>query len=301
MKSILVLGLAAVAAAAQDAPPAEEGFRALVRACKSGKPEEMEKLLPPVAGRSVTGNDRERTLAWRTEFAAAHGKATFKEAREGGGAAVVRYRVAGSQDEFELPLRLDGTAWVADAPLGYLVRGKALDLANGRGPAKVKLSARASNDQYGTSAFSFAHVTGDAARCLNRMDLWYCHNGELHAVADGGTVRVAADDPADVAGIPLASRWKHTLVPEAGGVYVVHCRREEHRDFYVKILVKEIDQQQMQFEWSLLAGGFGSPPDIHAPRPLESKDAPDGFDGLCSKASQRSKPEPKPEAEVPPK
>jgi hypothetical protein len=305
VKTALVLGLAAAAALPGGAPTPKEGFQALVLACREGKAEALEALLPAAAAGPVAGSDREKVAAWRKEFAAHLATATPRRIREGEGAAVVGYRREGSVDDYELPVvlrkdpRVDKDVWVADAPAGYLVRGRALDAANGRTPAKLALSARTVNGSYGDSGFSFAHVTKDPAQCLGRMDLWYCHNGDLHAVADGRIARVSADRLADVDGIPVGVSWKDTITPEAGGVYVVHCRRREHRDFYVKVLVGKLDRKSVSMEWSILAAGYGSPAGIQAPRPIGSKEGADGVDGLCGLNAAPSPPEPKPGTRTP--
>ncbi len=282
---------AALAAAPGDG--AAEAFRALQEACRFADATAVKKALPDEIGQGMVGKGAKEIAAWREEFASLLAKSEFREAREAGDGAVARC-LSPRGGEIEVVLQRVKGAWTVASPLAYLVSGKALDAANGKGPAALRLSARTANGEYGESAFSFAHVTRNPAECANRVDLWYCHNGDLHAAGDGRLARVAGKDLAAVAGIPAGAAWKETLAPEKGGLYVVHCRRDRHRDFFVKARVAAIDEKRVDLEWALVGAGFGSPATIRSAQPLAARDGPDAYDGLCAKGAKRSVPEPAP-------
>jgi hypothetical protein len=285
-----------VAAALVVAPggTAADAFRAIQEACRVADATAMKKVLPTEIGEGMVGRGAKEIAAWREEFAAGIAKSVFSEAREVGDDAVVR--CAGSGGEVELILHRERGDWAVASPLFYLVNGRALDAASGNKPVALRLAARSTNEEYGDTAFSFAHVTRKPGECANRMDVWYCRNGDLHMVGDGRIARVAGKDLSAVTGIPAGAAWKETLAPEAGGLYVLHCRRERHRDFFVKARAAAVDEKKADLEWALLGAGFGSPASIRTAQPISSRDGADGFDALCGKSARRSVPEPAPAA-----
>lgn len=157
------------------------------------------------------------------------------------------------------------------------MKGKSLDRANGKKPQKVHLTARTTNGEYGKSAYSFAHVTQDPEASKNRMEIWYCHNGDLHLSGED----VAIEDDGKK-GIPLGE-WKELVHPSEGATYVVRSRHPERRDFYVRLKAVVVKPEAVDLEWSLLTTGWNSPPNIHEEQPLVSQEGKDGADGLCGK------------------
>ena len=291
----LALALSAAAPAGDPPPDAKAAFLAIQAVCKRADAAALEKALPAAIGETVIGKDAAKIAEWRKGLAALLAKSTLGEVREDRGIAVLHVSVEGGT-EVELLFSNAGGAWGLLSPVAYQVKGKELDGANGKGPAALRLTARSTGGPYGTSAISFAHVTQDPRQCLDRMDLWYCHNGDFHMCATGKIARVAAKDLASVKGIPTGVSWKDELAPETGGTYVLQCRKMGHRDFFVKVRAKTVDARKVDLEWALLGAGFGSPASIHAPQPIVSRDGEDGFDALCGKNAERSKPEPAPAA-----
>ncbi len=179
--------------------------------------------------------------------------------------------------ERELLLRREGKRWRIASGRTYVA------LRDGRKPAKVRLTMRTTNGPYGTSAYCFTYVTGDAALCKNRMDLWFCHNGDLHASKDGRIAHLDKVSPKKVKSVPLGVEWKRWVAAEKGHTYVMHCKDSRDRDFFVKFKVTKLRRGVLELEWSLLADGFGAPRNIHEAQPLLSNDGADGYDGLCGK------------------
>jgi hypothetical protein len=286
------LAAAAAVALAFGPATATEGFRAIQEACKGQDAARIEKVLPAASAEGIDAKGAEAVAAWRRDLAGVVAGATLVEAREAGDAAVVRCSTG--KTEIELILARAGDAWIVGAPFAYLVKGPVLDGANGRTPAATRLAARTANEAYGTSGWSFAHVTSDVAKCAGRIDLWYCHNGDLHGCGDAKICRVRAKDLASVNAIPAGAAWKDTLAPEAGGIYVLRCRRKGLHDFYVKFRVAAADAKRADLAWSILAAGQGTPGSIHSPHPAAPGEPGAAFDGLCAKNRDRSKPEPLP-------
>ena len=290
----LAAALAAPAPAGDPPTDARQSFLAIQAACRGGDPASLEKALPAPIGETMTGKDPARIAEWRKGLASLLAKSTLGEVREERGSAVVHASVEGGA-EVELLFSNAGGAWGLLSPVAYEVKGRDLDAANGKGARPLRLLVRDRNTVYGLSAFSFQHATQDPAICLNRWDLWYCHNGDLHATRDSRIARVAAKDLAAVKGIPTGVPWKDTLAPEAGGVYVLRCRSAGRRDFFVKIGAKSVSDKIVQLEWALLSTGFGSPASIQTPQPAKAGESGEpAFDGLCGRNPERSKPEPAP-------
>jgi hypothetical protein len=177
----------------------------------------------------------------------------------------------------ELLLRRDGGAW-------RIARGRTYVLPGDTGkPARVRLAMRTTNGPYGASAYCFTYVTGDPALCKNRMDLWFCHNGDLHARGESRIAVLGIINPKNVTRLPLGTAWKRTIRARKSRTYVLHCLDRRDRDFFVKFKVTKLWREVVELEWSLLSGGFGAPRDIREAQPLRSNDAADACDGLCGK------------------
>ena len=189
-------------------------------------------------------------------------------------------RVAGTS---QVTLMRDGGSWRLSSPYLYPVKGASIEKRRGRKPAAIRLKLRKSNGAYGSSAYSFRYVTGDAKAARNRMDIWVCHNDDIHArglgrIADLGETKLEKPH-----GIPLGATWGGTAQIQVGHTYVVLCRDERDRDFYVKLRVKSFTRNAVDLEWTLLTGGFGAPANINKAVTFESRDGADGTDGLCGK------------------
>jgi hypothetical protein len=295
---IALAAFAALAAAAPlpagDRPGAAQAFRDLQKAAAAGDAKVLEAALPDAEGEAAAGKGREAIAAWRKGLAEALAAAKDPVVREAGDDAVARWKDPAGGGDREIPLRWRDGRWTAAAAAPFAVSGAALDAARGRAPLAAALSARKENGPYGTSAYSFAHCTGKAADCRNRMDLWYCHNGDLHRTGDTVLARLKGKRLEDAAGIPVGVAWKETLAPAAGGVYAVRCRRRGERDFYVKLRVKAMTPDRLDLEWTLLASGPGAPGDLRAPKPPPADAAEAAYDGLCARNAVRSPPEPEP-------
>ncbi len=247
----------------------------------------LERVLPQelVAKRAdFAGN---RLDAWRASFAQELAAAKVVGVREKGDEAVVRFTVERSTDERELPLRYVADDWVIAAAQSYVVKGKSLDDRRGKEVARVTLQARTSNDGYGKSGFSFTHVTSVPDECKNRMDVWHCHNGDVHMVRDDRIANLGKQKLAKLDALPIGVEWSKCLAPMRGNAYVVHCQDGDRRDFYVKLLVVDVVPDAVTIEWTLLSDGRNAPASISTPQPLVSKDGADGADGLCAKGDSR--------------
>ena len=267
-------------------PTAEAGFAAIQAAASSVDTPVLEKCLPAKLVAKWTVHAKDRAGPWRADFAGVLSRVVPTGVRESGDAAFARWTYGAPPATWELPLAFDGTRWNVDAPWAYVVAGGVLARANAKGLARVKLTARRENGPYGTSAFSFTHVTQDPAQCKNRMDVWYCHNGDLHF---RGETKAAATEFADLSkpdGIPSDLVWKSTLAARAGTVYAVHCLRPDRMDFYATMRVTSCSAGAAEFEWRLLAAGPNAPVSIVKPQPLTTKDADDACDGLCGKSGK---------------
>jgi len=285
-KSLFTLGIALLlvlgGVARSGDVGARAGFKNIQKVAGGDDLGALAEVMP-----STVVPDRKDVDAWRTEFADRLSSATFISVREEAAAAVVRMKLPASGDEFELPLSNTDNRWVVAARDAYLVKGRRLKKANGAKQAKVELAMRTrSTKGYGACAFSFAHATKDPNACKNRVDLWFCHNGDLHGSGDTRFVTESVRSVKGVKGIPLGSGWQSKVPATKGQVYVAHCRRDGHRDFYVAFKVAKVGKTSITLEWRVLAAGLGSPPSIHTENPLVSNDGADGSDGLCGKSGQ---------------
>ncbi len=228
--------------------------------------------------------DQNQLDAWRATFAKEMAAAKVIAAREQGDEAVVRFTAAGSTDERELPLHYAAGNWVVGAAQSYLVKGQSLDDRRGKDVARLTLQARTGNDDYGKSAFSFTHVTSLPDECKNRMDVWYCHNGDLHVGGDNRIADLGSQKLTKVDALPVGAKWNdRTVAPRKGNTYVIHCQQGDRRDFYVKLSVIDVKADAVTIEWTLLSDGLNAPANIANAQPLISRDGADGADGLCSK------------------
>lgn len=279
-------------AVAGDTDP-EKAFHALVEKCKSGTDEEKATLLPDAMARDLR-LDGEALLRWRKDLVEALAAAKTGDVRQDGKTAVVRFTTSRPGEEWEWSLTLKGETWTPAGPVLYMVKGPELSEACGKKPETLDLLPRDPKDgDYGRAcSFSFVHGTSDASSIKNRICLWYGPCGHLHASDRIARVRAANLEKVD--GIPVGVNWKSSLVPEKGGVYVLHTKRAGHRDFYVKIQVLEVGGKRIRMAWSLLTTGYGSPASIHRSTPMEpNPDGADGADAMCRQGAPE-KPEPLP-------
>ena len=210
------------------------------------------------------------------------------KAREKGDEAVVSFKAEGDERGVvrEVPLRRVGGEWKLDAPRSYVVRGPDLDDRTNKRTAKASLAIRTGGGYKG-SAYCFANATGDPDDCLGRMDLWICHNNDIHRSGGARIVSLGKTALDAVDGIPVGVEWSEGTVPiEAGHTYVVHCRSSGRRDFYVKLRITKVTRTGVEIEWTLLTTGFNAPKSIYEAVKIESGDGADGTDGLCGKAAR---------------
>jgi len=281
---VLLLTGAVPADAKKKRGSAKAGFKVIQKAAK--KPEKNAEALKVIfPDRLVKGRREwtdENTRAWREGYVARFVGAKLLSVTESGERAFVRIQGKTKGTELQARLKHDGESWVVDCPEVYLVKGRLIEAANGADPARVTLLARQKNSEYGKSAYSFAHVTMDSKQCKNRMDVWFCKYGDLHTCAKDRIATVGARKPlAKVEEISAAWEWEDWVGPAAGTTYAVHCLRDNHRDFFVKVKVIEVSEKSLTFEWQILAAGTGSPTTIHSPQPIQSNDGADGCGGMC--------------------
>ncbi len=284
----LALVLVPLADAKERGPDAKQGYRDLVALTTPDGAPANPAAWPAalVEGRDWPGTP-EQIAAWRAEGVRRLAAAHVLKVREVEDAALVRVRFA--DGEAEVPMRLADGRWVLAAPREYLVRGAALDAANGRAPATLRLTARSTSGAYGTSAFSFAHVTQDPQQCLNRMDVWYCHNGDLHASGGSQIVELGKGSLAKPPALPVRAAWQRTVAARKGFAYLLNARASGQRDFFVHLAVVAAGPEAVQIEWKLLSLGEGAPASIHEAQPWRPLDphmgqpGANGCDGLCGR------------------
>jgi len=279
--------LAVPPAAAKDEarPTAEEGVAAIVAAARAADAEALARALPDSVVRRVF-RTAEALASWRAGMTEAFTAATVEDVRESGDDAVVRMAADGRT--FELPLRFAGGHWHVASPWAYDVAGARLAEARGPRPATVALAVRNEDRQWRGTAYSFAYATDDPEHCKNRMNVWLCHCGALHAnsgdsrIADIGRSR-ALDTKG---GIPLGATWAGKATAAAGHSYVVHCVRDDTFDFYAILRVEKLTDAGAEIRWTLLTGGRGAPRSIHSPQRDESNDGGDGAPGICGESAR---------------
>lgn len=273
-----------------SAPRSEAGDSDAVRAAlkkmqvaaTKGDAPSLEAWIEAAALRDVPKGLREGTVA---DLRAALTGATVVDVRSKDATAIVVLEHKGRvKDTLELSLLRSAQGWRLDSPYAYATSGKALERSNGSKPAHTQLKLRRTNKTYGATAYSFRYASGDAQACKNRMDIWVCHNDDIHASKDGRLVDVGKKKLSAVKRVPVGSKWARTVPIEKGHVYVMHCKDRRDRDFYVKFRVKSFKRSTVDLEWMLLTGGFGAPVDIHTAEALTDGSGADGCDGLCGKS-----------------
>ncbi len=272
-----------LAAKDPDRLPPWKAFEAIQETAKKGGADALAACLSADLVRDRPDWSDEKTKAWRAGWVKRLGAWKITDApKVGDSGALVRCTDAAAGEDHQMLLAWRGGQWVLDVGDPWLVKGKALDAVRGSSPAKLRLEPRTAKDAYGKSAFSFAHVTADPALCLNRMDVWFCKSGWLHASGDSKVAAISKADFAKLEGIPADAAFGGQAKPAKGDVLVVRCARHGHRDFYVKAHVTAVGAKGLDLEWTVLAAGFGSPPGLKGPYPLKSNDGADGTDALCN-------------------
>ncbi len=279
---VVVLIASGLVAAAGERPSAKEAFTTRFTAVANGKPAHPE-CFPAALVEGRRDWSPEKTAAWREAWGRRLASAKVEDVKETGDSAVARF-TGGDLSRYEVPLLWDGTSWTLAAAEPYAIGGDALDRANGKKPAHASLVRRtAATKGYGQSAFSFSHVTSDMEIAKGRADVWYCHNGDLHASGDGQIQDLGAIDWAKTTGLPTGPWSKGTVPATEGHVYAVRCRREGRYDFYVLLRVSRLKGENLDFDWRLAALGEGAPASIAKTQRPTDNDGADGADGLCGK------------------
>lgn len=262
----IVLALTLVSlAGAQQADDVADALRAALRA---QGPKAAEVLMPDdlFPDRAQAAAQRE---ILKEELRGAKIARTWHSATQ----AVARIHGRGSTSDLLFSRR--GRQWVLASPRLYPVLSSK-DLA----PSVVRLTERVRNDGYGTSAWSFTHVTGRPDLCKNRMDVWLCQSGELHAV-NGRIADVGVVPLDDMTHVPVGVAWRGSAAARVGSSYVVWCR-DQRRDFFVKLRVRQRKRGVVELAWDLLTGGLEAPADTTTARPIDGPDGADGFAGMCA-------------------
>ncbi|MEE8107325.1 MAG: hypothetical protein V3T86_17450 [Planctomycetota bacterium] len=229
---------------------------------------------------------RSVTAEAEQKLAAQLAQATVLKIKEKGDTAVVQFRAtdAARTDVRELFLCYERDGWKLASTASFLTAGASLAKRNGKQPASARLEMRTTNGAYGASAYSFAHVTGDAQACKNRVDLWFCHNRDFHA-SRGAIVSLGKKARGRVKGIPVGAAWGSTAPMKKGHTYVLRCGPNKRRDFFVVFTVKSFKKDVVAIEWTLLSDGLNAPPSTQKPYldNINPGDGADGSDGLCGK------------------
>jgi hypothetical protein len=285
---VLLAGLVA-SAAAEERISATEGMELIVRYSKEKDADLLELTMPEKLVEGREGFDEpENVTAWREGLAREIAAAKKVTVAESGDRGVARFEAKPRGTEKLLILAWNGRRWILDCAQSYLVKGKLLKRARGRGPAHVELTARQNNQGWTGNAWSFAYATGTPDQCKNRMSIWYCKYGDLHAVGDCRIATAGRKKLDDVEAIDPAWEFGRHVEPHAGEVYAVHCldagRGIDCRgiDFYAKLAVTSVDKGAINLDWEILAAGPGSPTTIHEPNPVaDPRSGADGCDGMC--------------------
>jgi len=291
LTSLLTLGalIAALAVTvtepllARDPPrvKAEEGFALIQAAIADGSPKEVQWVVPTdaVIGQMKTLDE---VRAWRAQVVETLKGVKTQKARESGDDAAAQYVSRSGDAVMEIALHYAEGRWYVSGRTAYEVAGRALAATCGKKPARVELDMRTRNDQWQGTAVSFAYASKDTESCKNRMDVFFCHNGDLHAVrgriADLGKGKLPRNG-----GIPLGVEWQQKVPATKGHSYAVHCSRRGRSDFYAGFTVKKVSDDGVQLQWTLLAVGFGAPASIHEPSAATDRDGADGAPGLCGR------------------
>ncbi len=180
-------------------------------------------------------------------------------------------------------MKKERTEWRIASGRSLVLSGNELAKRCGTKPARARLSMRMTNDSYGAGAYSFTCVSGDMKKFKNRADVWFCHNQDLHV--KGEAVDLGKVALQTVNAIPVDGAWTKLVQAKPGHTYVLRCGADKRRDFFVALHVKRIKRGVLEFEWTLLAVGWGAPLSIHAEHVTEevARAGTDGPDGLCHK------------------
>ncbi|MGQ0613664.1 MAG: hypothetical protein ACT4PV_08010 [Planctomycetaceae bacterium] len=205
--------------------------------------------------------------------------AVVRDVRERAGEAVLRFSLPGDSLEKEILLSRTARGWVVTSGRAFTVNGPSLARARGPHPARIRLEARAAPDAYGGSGYSFILVTGSPGDSGNRIDLWACANGELHATGNNRIAPLGEGSLARVRGLPLDPAWQETSAVEAGRLYLVHVRTRA--DFYVLLQVTGALPGLVEADWTLLTDGWNAPRSIHELQRLPMAVPPDPCAAHC--------------------
>ncbi|MFT7463962.1 MAG: hypothetical protein ACI9EF_002310 [Pseudohongiellaceae bacterium] len=274
--------LVACLSMASATPSAKDGFAQIQAIIQVDDAPELQTVMP--SGAFLPWGD-DQVDALRLLLVQDLRDAQVVSIQEAEGRAVVRFQRADEEFEREIPLRVAGDTWQVAAPRSYPVSGAELKKRQGRKPAKAKLVMRTENIPYSDCALSFVYATDDPDECANRMDLWYCHNSDLHGIggnriADLGEIKIKK-----VMGLAVAPDWGKTVQLKEKHSYLVHCQSHARSDFFVVLYVKKQKRDTADIEWTLLTGGLAAPPAISSPQSIAS-DSPvpsEPFAGLCGK------------------
>jgi hypothetical protein len=279
---IALAALAACLLATGQAPSAEEGFAELQALVASDELPDLETILPASAFEPWEDQDLD---ALRAQLVQELREASVVEVREERGRAVARFRMPEDKTQRELPLRLSREIWHVDAARSFPLDGGDLEKRKGRKPSRAKLTMRTENGPYVDCALSLVHASDDAELCGQRMDLWYCHNGDLHGTAGNRIADLGKQTLKKAKELPVTPDWRGTQALQEKHSYLVRCQSRGRADFFAVIYVKKLKKQTAELEWTLLTGGFGVPDSIARPQLPSAKEllAPDPVEGLCGK------------------
>lgn len=286
----LLASLAGTSLLADDGPPkgatsarptAESGFAEIRKAAAAKDDATLAARLPSALVKDWPEEALGDGAKWRAALAERLAGGEVVRVKESGDDAIARWKTAAPAAVWEMRLRLADGKWVASSPWAWCVGGGELAKANGKGAAHVKLKARQDPKAYGPSAFSFVHVTQDPKQCLNRMDVVFCRCGQFHGRDGAMFSQLKAKSLDELDGIQTGGDWMDEIVPKKGAVYVLSCASAGRRDFQVGLLVTDLGEGAIEFDWRLLAAGKNAPASIRTAQPLVSNDGADGTDQIC--------------------
>jgi hypothetical protein len=261
---------------------AEAWFPALRKAAADKDEKVLTDALPAKLVEKYPEQAKDDGKAWRADFAKKLGASgpvvSVKEVRD---EADVRWRTNSPDATWELIARYERGNWGVTSPWAWCIAGGPSREAFAK-PGSVKLDARKGKgfSPYGRSAYSFTHVTGDMRQAKNRPDVWFCAGGHLHG-KNAMLSPVKAKDLAELDGLQRGGDRMDQVNPKAGGIVVVHCRREGKTDFQVALQVTSLDKERLTFDWRLVANGLGGPLSTRKSQPDTSLDGEDGADENC--------------------
>ncbi len=255
--------LATPLAGEEERPSAQDGFETLRGTfLRQRSRRTLSSLLPGVV--APTDNDpwvHVDVNVLRQTLAEEISLAVVRDARERAGEAVLRFSLPGESVEKEILMSRTARGWVVTSGRAFTVNGPALARLRGPHPVRIRLEARAAPESYGNSGYSFTHVTGNPGDCGNRIELWACTNGELHATGKNRIAPLGEGSLARVRGLPLDPSWQETAAAKEGQLYLVHLRTRQ--DFYVLLQVTGALPGLVEADWTLLTDGWNAPRSIH--------------------------------------